>query len=331
MDYQSSTLKHEGRVVGMRLLLTIFVVLSFCSYSPHAYAQMYSSTSTVTVTAIVPSSSSSSGSSGGSSGGGGGGGGGGGSGGGTGAVDLSTGSDSAVFKGLAYPGSIVTLLKNGVIAAEVPASPSGVFEITLRNIRSGAYTFGILAEDSKRLKSKLDLYTVYVASGVSTQVEGVFIPPTITSDKSEVKRGDPLSLMGSAVPNAGITILVNSETQLIKKTQSNSSGAWLFKLDSLELEPGNHEAKSRASTEGDLSLFSDPLSFVVGTVNKARTKDQASQKKVDLNNDSRVNLLDFSIIAYWYKRSGFPEKADLNGDGRVDLADVSILAYNWTG
>jgi hypothetical protein len=41
--------------------------------------------------------------------------------------------------------------------------------------------------------------------------------------------------------------------------------------------------------------------------------------------------VDFSVVAYWYKRTGPPANVDLNKDGRVDLIDFSIMAYNWTG
>jgi hypothetical protein len=49
-----------------------------------------------------------------------------------------------------------------------------------------------------------------------------------------------------------------------------------------------------------------------------------------------VDLVDFSIAAYWYKQplsDAFKkiEKAELNGDGKVDLVDFSIMAYYWTG
>jgi len=46
--------------------------------------------------------------------------------------------------------------------------------------------------------------------------------------------------------------------------------------------------------------------------------------------------VDFSIAAFWYKKAlsvSFQaiEKEKLNGDGRVDLVDFSIMAFNWTG
>jgi hypothetical protein len=44
-----------------------------------------------------------------------------------------------------------------------------------------------------------------------------------------------------------------------------------------------------------------------------------------------VNLVDFSILAYWYLKPNPDPKVDLNSDGIVDLVDFSILAYYWTG
>ena len=56
--------------------------------------------------------------------------------------------------------------------------------------------------------------------------------------------------------------------------------------------------------------------------------------KADLNNDCRVNLIDFSIAAFWWGKTPTPEfmKAEiqmLNGDGVVNIYDFSILAYYW--
>ncbi|MDP2930289.1 MAG: hypothetical protein Q8N56_01625 [bacterium] len=50
----------------------------------------------------------------------------------------------------------------------------------------------------------------------------------------------------------------------------------------------------------------------------------------DINEDGKVDLIDFSILLYNY---GIPinKKADLNNDGVVDLVDFSIMLYWWTG
>jgi hypothetical protein len=59
-------------------------------------------------------------------------------------------------------------------------------------------------------------------------------------------------------------------------------------------------------------------------------------QKGDVNGDCRVNLVDFSITAYWYKRSVSTEfmgieALQLSDDGLINLVDFSILAYYWTG
>ena len=49
----------------------------------------------------------------------------------------------------------------------------------------------------------------------------------------------------------------------------------------------------------------------------------------DLNKDGKVNLVDFSILLYYWKTTH--HEADINIDGIVDLADFSIMMYCWTG
>jgi hypothetical protein len=51
----------------------------------------------------------------------------------------------------------------------------------------------------------------------------------------------------------------------------------------------------------------------------------------DLNCDSRVNLIDLSILLYYYNQRG-PAIAryDFAGDGVVDFRDVSVLMFYWT-
>ena len=53
---------------------------------------------------------------------------------------------------------------------------------------------------------------------------------------------------------------------------------------------------------------------------------------IDLNKDNRIDIVDLSILLYYYKQEGQKiSQYDLNGDGKVDLIDVSILMYHWTG
>ncbi len=52
----------------------------------------------------------------------------------------------------------------------------------------------------------------------------------------------------------------------------------------------------------------------------------------DFNGDNRIDIVDLSILLYYYWRSDAAAlRYDLNHDGVVDFPDVSILMYYWTG
>lgn len=241
-----------------------------------------------------------------------------------------------IFKGKAYPSSYVTLLKDGQVAATTKAGSDANFEISLSGLSAGTYTFGIWAEDVKGNRSLTHTFTISVTAGATTVVSGIFIPPTISIDKIEVKRGDFLNILGYSAPRADITVFINSEEEIIKKTKAENEGGWLYKFDTLETDYGNHSTRARASKDGDISTFSQALAFKVGTKTVLAEPPQKCPAKADLNNDCKVNLVDFSIAAYWYKRPisdafKIVEKEKLNGDGKINLVDFSIMAYYWTG
>lgn len=244
-------------------------------------------------------------------------------------------SDVAIFRGLAYPRSTVSLLKNGEVVGTVMANAQGAFEIHLRDIRPGTYSFGVRAEDAQKNKSRLLLFTIAISTGVVTLVDGIFIPPTLTSDKVEVKKGESILFSGTTVPLSEVRLSFDATSiELLKKTKADSTGMWAYTMDSSSLTRGDHDVKVRSIVATDTSPYSDELSFRVGDTTRMRTKATALigfRAKCDLNNDNRVNLLDFSIMAYWYKRLGFPPKVDLNSDKLINLTDLSILAYCWTG
>lgn len=254
-------------------------------------------------------------------------GGGGGGGGGGGLPDLIL--NNINLSGRAYPLSKVTVLKDGQEVITTIAGPDAKFSVSLSGISPGNYSFSVLGTDNLGNRSALFTFSVSVTSGATTNISGVFIPPTITVDKQEVKRGENLTLFGRSAPNSKITIQVNSSDPLFFGTNADKDGAYLYKLDTTPLENGDHQASSKAKVENDVSPFSGAVIFKVG--GKTVLKEVNKIFKGDTNSDNKINLVDFSIMAYWYKRPMPPSKVDLNGDGKVDLVDFSILAYYWTG
>jgi hypothetical protein len=240
-----------------------------------------------------------------------------------------------IFSGLASPKSTVTLLRDGQIAATAPAETDGNFQITLSGLTGGDYIFTAYSEDSQgNLSSALTL-PVSVASGVTANVSGIFIAPTISTDKSEVAQGDNIAIFGQTVPNGQISIVLNSN-ETYAQIKSDANGRYSYNLDTASLALGQYYVKSKATLGGNVSAFSKILSFTVGNKTIISPPAQKCPGKADLNSDCRVDLVDFSIAAYWYQRplsDSFKiiEINKLNGDGKIDLVDFSIMAYYWTG
>lgn len=239
-----------------------------------------------------------------------------------------------VFSGRAYPGMKVTVLKDAQIAAQTLADPAANFRIAVSGLSAGGYIFGVYSEDGQGRRSSLLTFPVTMTFGVTIEIGGIFIAPTIAVDKSEVKRGDNIAIFGQSVPDSEITIAVASEEEFFVKTPADKSGVYLYNFDTSPLSMTQHFTKSKSSYNGEISSFSQAIGFIVGTRNVTRV--ERVFLKGDLNGDGRVNLIDFSIAAYWYKRPlsaefKLKEAERLSGDGKIDLVDFSIMAYYWTG
>ncbi len=251
-------------------------------------------------------------------------------------------SSGVVFSGRAYPGSKVFLFKDGQLAVSTVAGGDANFNMSLNGLSSGDYIFLIYAEDQASRRSTLSTFPLSLRSGSVSNISGIFITPTISLDKQEVKKGDNLTIIGQAVPNAQVSISVHSSPEMFVKTMSDKYGGYVYNFDTSVLDKGDHLTKSKASLidEALLSQYGRAIAFKVGDRNVYNLKpispkdDQVVNKNcgtnVDFNDDCRINLVDYSILSYWYKKSGFPEKIDLNHDGKIDLIDFSIMAYYWT-
>ena len=243
------------------------------------------------------------------------------------------------FLGRAYPLSDVVLLKDGTMAVSTKSGPDAKFEMNLSGLAAGNYNFSVYAIDDSGNQSLAQTFPISLTAGASALISGIFIAPSISVDKQEVKKGDNLAIFGQSAPTAEVVISINSAKEIFAKTPTDQAGAYLYNLDTVELELGNHTAKSKASKSGEISPFGSSIGFKVGTRNILALLAALRPKcpaKGDLNSDCKVNLVDFSIAAYWYKRplAGAiiqTEKSKLNGDGRINLTDFSIIAYYWSG
>lgn len=325
MEILTKDVPRQCKALRSSFLLPLFLGIFFLAAAFPADAITVVDSSTVTVTATVNSgetTSSSSSSTGGgssssssSSGGGGGG------------IPA-----SVTFSGRAYPLSRVILLKDGQEAINTVSGPDARFTISISNLNSGTFTFSILGEDYQGRRSTLFTIPISVTYGVSSTISGIFLSPTIDINKQTVKRGESVTIFGQTAPDSEVTIAVHSSEPVFKKTQADANGVYLYSLDTAPLEYGSHNAQSKAelAATNEATSYGKVISFTVGDTTKEKSTG-CDALRGDLNHDCRVSLIDFSILAYWYKKSSFPPADDLNSDGKISLIDFSIMAYYWTG
>lgn len=265
---------------------------------------------------------------------------GGGGGGGGGSVPQNTAK--VIFSGLAYPNNKVYILKNGVLVVQTIAGSDAKFHVELSNINDGNYNFIIWAEDSNSIRSLSHSFSVYITKDATTTISGILLPPTVAVDKVEVKKGETITVFGQTVPSAIITISVNSEQEITDKIVAGRDGLYRYLIDSTGLEYGNHDVKTKVYVAGEelISTYSNILGFVVGDKNVVKPSIAPGRtvcpNKGDINNDCKVNLIDFSILSYWWGKGDSDSTLlaidkQLYEDGKIDLRDFSIMAYYWTG
>lgn len=260
----------------------------------------------------------------GSGGGGSSGGGGGGSGGST--RDL--GPTQISVSGFGYPGRTVNILLDTVTVGTVRAGNTGRFEFATA-ASPGTATMGFWSTDSTGARSITLNNTFDVTQGAITNISGIILPPTLRLLNQKVNPGDVVTVSGQSAPSSAIELHVDN-SQKIVRTTSDDSGNWTLSLNTGELSVAEHTLKARSVTGTppltQQSGFSTALQLFVGVDGQTTTPS-------DLNRDGSVNLVDFSILIFWWSTSGGDSQppADINGNGKVGIEDFSILLFNWTG
>lgn len=259
------------------------------------------------------------------------GGGGGGGGGGprpSGGSQVELGETQINIVGRGYPNSRINIILDTENVGTVRTNNSGEFEF-LTGASPGTATLGVWAEDRQGTRSATFNTTFDVTQAAITNINNVLIPPTMTLSSQEVDPGDVVTVRGQAVPNATIEVHVEPSGQ-VYETTSEANGDWQLEIDTQEISIAEHTVRAKSVTgAGGLtteSSFSRSVQLFVGV-------DGQPTINADLNRDGRVDLIDFSILIFWWGTDGGDSDppADINQDGVVNLADFSILLFNWTG
>lgn len=278
---------------------------------------------------------------GGSSGSGGsGGGGGGGSGGGSGSSGgggfessdgpFESGDGQVTISGYAFPGARVTILVDGQVAETVNANSTGRYSVVVEEIARGAYTFGVYAVDSNGERSSTFSTSFTVSGARASRLSNINIAPSIVVAPNPAEPGETITFSGYALPDATVTIQTGradgTGTEILTAF-SDSGGEWQTSFNTAGLGRDTYRVRASAGqVDGVETGFSDYEFYGLG-------QEADTPLAPDLNRDGSVNLIDFSIMLFWWQTDGGDSDppADINQDGNVSLTDFSILLFNWTG
>jgi hypothetical protein len=239
-------------------------------------------------------------------------------------------TSDVTISGKAYPSAKIYLLKDGKESVVISAASNGTWSAKLTGLERGTYTFGIYAIDSKSRKSATISSTVSVISGTGNTVTNIFLAPTVSAEKTSVDPGEPFILSGQGTPGSITELTFSKQASgagdpIVATTTVDSNGLWNMDFPTKGLSKSGYEVKTRAIfTNGDGSGFGRLLSLGIG---QDAAPDLAARS--DMNNDGKVNIVDFSILLFSW--GGNDANADINGNGKVDLADFSIMIFYWTG
>lgn len=288
--------------IGFHSLLSIVITIVLIPYTP-LVAQSIVQTEIVSIGAMVGSIPSI------DTGGGGGG---------------STYQSGVRFSGYAYPNATVTVQVRDVPLLTVQAQDSGQFSVVIPETDWQLFT--LFATDTFGRRSTVLNFPTVLYSGYITDISGIRFAPTITTDKVAVKKGDFISIEGSATPRSTVALMIEGVTSQPFSFVANNDGVYSATIP-ITLPEGEYTLRARYPQD---SRTSRALRLTVGAASLFRVE---TTKNIpgDCNVDQRVTLVDFSVLAYWYGKPNPPQCVDTNKDGIITLVDFSILAFYWNG
>jgi hypothetical protein len=231
------------------------------------------------------------------------------------------------FSGQAYPNAQVTLLKQGEKTAVVKANAAGDFNIMLAEQYNSNILYSLFAEDVSGNRSILINYPIAVQVGFLTYLSGIRFAPTIVTDKAEVKKGGYLTVSGYALPKKDMEVSVEGKENRVFTLISSIDGSYKIVLPLLDMPNGDYGVRIKYIDDSRISKLVD---FSIGESDIFNT-DTLLNIPGDCNADRVINLVDFSVLAFWYGKNNPPACVDTSKDNKIDLVDFSIVAFWWTG
>jgi hypothetical protein len=267
---------------------------------------------------------------------------------------------TVTLNGKTFPNARILILRDGVISTSLVAGANGNFSVTISNLSLGVYQFSIISEDSQGVTSSPLVVNAQVSSVSPVDYSNLVIPPTVVSSPKPTaplngtnppSTGSAGKINGFAPVGSTVQLYDESTGQIAGQVVVDESGKYSIDLPQDKYKIGKtYSFRAKTLFNGAESKLSKPVSIVLGASNTPQTDTSASSPTKDIDSpnkfvdrnkvvelctdysrDGRINLVDFSILQFWYEKTNPPKDIDCNGDNYIDLQDFSLLMFYWNG
>jgi len=237
------------------------------------------------------------------------------------------------ISGLSAPNMFITFTEGSTVIGTCASNATGVFSQVFPGIDPVIHNISIFGVDAEHRTTPASSVEIFTRPYELTAVTGVVLAPTVSIDKTDINRGESISISGRSVPNYK-TIIFTKPPFSAFDVMADANGKYEYTiLDTNSLPTGDHDVYALSQDGlGVQSSISLTAFFKVKDITPPDDPGQGPTCDIihgDLNCDNKVNIIDFSIMLYfWRSNSAF---ADINRDGNVNIVDFSIMMYYWQG
>ena len=235
---------------------------------------------------------------------------------------------TVLLSGQTSPFADVYFLRDGTLFATQEADKEGMFTLTVQNLTEGGYHFALYSIDTQNIKSGFLSFRLELTKGTLTEASNIFIPPTLSVQSSSQSQNIIIT-EGYTAPNGTVEIVL--EDEIVGRITADPTGRYRSNINVLGKLNSENTIRAYTTIDDKISPYSTSVAFVLGALSLGSQTPFKQAIPGDFNEDGFVNLVDFSIAAFWYKKPNVPSKFDLDKSKIFDLRDFSVMLFYWTG
>lgn len=233
--------------------------------------------------------------------------------------------------GYGSPGMFVSFAEGSTPIGSTTANDIGRFAQVFPGMAEAVHTITITGYDIYNRTTPPTIVQAFTRMHELTTISDIILPPTIELNTNRITPGEAIEISGRGTPDYRAMIFTEPPLNSFE-VDVNDLGEYQYTFsDTSNLELGDHKIYALLQNLiGSQSLFSNTLFFrVISGEEEPGEEPVCNISRGDLNCDDLVDLVDFSILLfYWGSNEGL---ADINNDGTVNLVDFSVMMFYWQG